>query len=153
MQVLRYLGQYLSRTAISNFRIQKFENGRVSFECRDAKKRYSTTGHYTRTLPVKDFLLAFTRHILPRYFHRIRLAGLWSAKHAHLHDKAEAALLRTLPEPPPPEPAPEPKQASACPACGKYALVLDDTVVLRPKWRDFFLNPAYAPSIVLTHPA
>ncbi len=70
--VLRYLGNYTHRIAISNHRLVELENGPGSFRGRDSahnnKKRVIT-------LRVEEFLRRFFRHILPGNFVRIRHFG------------------------------------------------------------------------------
>jgi len=70
--VLRYLGAYTHRVAISNHRLMAFENGNVSFCWRD-----SAHGNRKRilTLPADEFLRRFLLHLLPRGFVRIRSFG------------------------------------------------------------------------------
>jgi hypothetical protein len=70
--VLRYLGGYTHRVAISNHRLVAFADGKVTFRWRDSahknKKRLMT-------LPVEEFLRRFLLHVLPKGFVRIRNFG------------------------------------------------------------------------------
>jgi hypothetical protein len=70
--VLRYLGAYTHRVAISNSRLVALEQGNVTFRWRDSahanKKRLMT-------LPVEEFLRRFLLHLLPPGFVRIRNFG------------------------------------------------------------------------------
>jgi Putative transposase/Transposase zinc-binding domain len=70
--VLRYLGAYTHRVAISNNRLVALSEGNVTFRWRDSahgsKKRLMT-------LPVDEFLRRFLLHLLPRGFMRIRNFG------------------------------------------------------------------------------
>ncbi len=70
--VLRYLGAYTHRVAISNSRLVALANGHVTFRWRD-----SAHGNKKRlmTLPVEEFLRRFLLHLLPRGFMRIRNFG------------------------------------------------------------------------------
>jgi hypothetical protein len=70
--VLRYLGAYTHRVAISNSRLVALVNGHVTFRWRD-----SAHGNKKRlmTLPVEEFLRRFLLHLLPRGFVRIRNFG------------------------------------------------------------------------------
>jgi hypothetical protein len=70
--VLRYLGAYTHRVAISNSRLVVLANGHVTFRWRD-----SAHGNKKRlmTLPVEEFLRRFLLHLLPRGFVRIRNFG------------------------------------------------------------------------------
>jgi hypothetical protein len=70
--ILRYLGAYTHRVAISNHRLMALDNGNVSFRWRD-----SAHGNRKRimTLSVDEFLRRFLLHLLPRGFVRIRNFG------------------------------------------------------------------------------
>jgi len=70
--VLRYLGAYTHRVAISNHRLVALAEGNVTFRWRD-----SAHGNKKRlmTLPVDEFLRRFLLHLLPRGFMRIRNFG------------------------------------------------------------------------------
>jgi hypothetical protein len=70
--VLRYLGAYTHRVAISNSRLIALADGNVTFRWRD-----SAHGNKKQlmTLPVEEFLRRFLLHLLPRGFMRIRNFG------------------------------------------------------------------------------
>jgi len=70
--VLRYLGRYTHRVAISNHRLVSFADGQVTFRWRD-----SAHNNEQRSLPlsVDDFLRRFLLHLLPEGFVRIRNFG------------------------------------------------------------------------------
>ena len=72
MQVLRYLGRYTHRVAISNHRLLAFDGERVTFRWRDYAH-----GNKSRvmTLDAIEFLRRFFLHILPKGFVRIRHFG------------------------------------------------------------------------------
>jgi hypothetical protein len=67
--VLRYLGRYTHRVAISNHRLISFTNGDVTFRWRDRRH-----GNVERkmTLPAEKFLRLFLLHLIPKGFVRIR---------------------------------------------------------------------------------
>jgi hypothetical protein len=71
--VIRYLGEYTQRVAISNSRIIKLEKGMVSFRWKDYRK--SLQGKYMK-LKAEEFISRFLRHILPNGFYKIRYYGL-----------------------------------------------------------------------------
>src|SRR5713101_1095969 len=77
-QVLRYLGAYTHRVAISNHRLVSFVDDQVTFRWRDSahknKKRLMTVS-------VDEFLRRFLLHVLPRGFVRIRHYGFLSNRH------------------------------------------------------------------------
>jgi len=114
--VLRYLGRYTHRMAISNHRITAFDGNRVSFRWRD----YAHGGKQrVMTLDAVNFLCRFFLHVLPKGFVRIRRYGLLSNRfRKELLPLARALLAeqgrQPLPLPPLPDCAPW-----HCPRCGK----------------------------------
>jgi Putative transposase/Transposase zinc-binding domain len=72
-QVLKYLARYTHRVAISNHRLVRLENGRVTFRYHDY-----ADGHQRKwmTLDAGEFLRRFVQHVLPSGFVRIRHYGL-----------------------------------------------------------------------------
>ena len=70
--MLRYLGRYTHRVAISNHRIVAFDGERVTFRYKD----YAHGGkHRVMTLTAVEFLRRFFSHVLPKGFVRIRHFG------------------------------------------------------------------------------
>ena len=75
--IVKYLGQYTHRVAISNQRIQHIDKDGVSFHMKDyADHGTSKLTHLTGV----EFLHRFSLHILPRRFVRIRYYGILSSK-------------------------------------------------------------------------
>lgn len=72
-KLLRYLGHYTHRVAISNARLLSCEDGQVRFHYRD---RTAGDVRKTLTLPADEFLRRFLHHVLPSGFQRIRHYGL-----------------------------------------------------------------------------
>jgi predicted Zn-ribbon and HTH transcriptional regulator len=70
--VIKYLGRYTHRVAISNYRLVSFENGEVTFAWRD---RAHGNVQKTLPLPAEIFLRRFLLHLLPKGFVRIRSFG------------------------------------------------------------------------------
>ena len=70
--VLRYLGRYTHRVAISNHRLVAFDGERVTFRWKDYAH-----GNQQRlmTLLATEFLRRYLQHVLPRGFVRIRHYG------------------------------------------------------------------------------
>src|SRR5262249_5846943 len=75
-KVLDYLGRYAFHIAISNSRLEKFENGQVTFRYRDNK----TQAIKHVTLQAAEFIRRFLRHVLPKGFVKVRAYGLCSAR-------------------------------------------------------------------------
>jgi len=70
--VLKYLGRYTHRVAISNHRLLSFTEGKVTFRWRDSAHHNEQK---LMTLPLDDFLRRFLLHLLPKGFVRIRNFG------------------------------------------------------------------------------
>jgi hypothetical protein len=71
--IIRYLGNYTHRVAISNHRIEAFENNKVIFSYKDYKTRAKQK---SMTLDVNEFVRRFLQHILPSGFYKIRYFGI-----------------------------------------------------------------------------
>lgn len=87
-KVLDYLGRYAFRIAISNRRIEKLEQGQVTFRYRDNQ----TQQLKHPTLSAQEFIRRFLLHVLPRGFVKVRTYGLWSCHGAEKRQKARALL-------------------------------------------------------------
>lgn len=120
--VLRYLGRYTHRMAISNHRITAFDGKRVSFLWRD----YAHGGKQrVMTLDAVNFLCRYFLHVLPKGFVRIRRYGLLSNRFRKQMLPLARTLLtaqgrQPLPLPPLPDCAPW-----HCPRCGKAMHVVE----------------------------
>jgi hypothetical protein len=75
--VLRYLGCYTHRVAISNHRLISLAGGKVTFRWRDSAHKNKKR---RMSLPVEEFLRRFLLHVLPRGFVRIRHFGILSTR-------------------------------------------------------------------------
>ena len=71
--VIKYLGRYTHRVAISNERILREENGEVTFKYRDYKDNNKMK---EMTVKAEEFIRRFLMHILPPGFMKIRHYGL-----------------------------------------------------------------------------
>ncbi|MDD2389004.1 MAG: IS91 family transposase [Desulfobacterales bacterium] len=72
-QVVRYIGRYTHRVAISNQRIIDVNNGRVLFRYKDYKASRFTWKEMD--LSASEFIRRFLSHVLPKGFHKIRHYG------------------------------------------------------------------------------
>ena len=70
--VLKYLGRYTHRVAISNHRLVAFTDGQVTFRWRDSAHHNEQK---LMTLSLDEFLRRFLLHLLPKGFVRIRNFG------------------------------------------------------------------------------
>ena len=75
-QVIRYLGQYTHRIAISNQRIKNITNKNVQFYAKDYRDNATIK---LVTMQGVEFLRRFLQHILPKGFVRIRKYGIYNA--------------------------------------------------------------------------
>jgi len=73
--VVRYLGQYTHRVAITNQRILNITDGKVTFIAKDYRDRAIKK---PVTLDGVEFLRRFTLHILPKRFVKIRRFGIYN---------------------------------------------------------------------------
>lgn len=118
VRVLRYLGRYTHRVAISNQRLLSFDGHRVRFRWKDYAHGNQQR---TMTLTASEFLRRFCQHVLPRGFVRIRHFGYL----ASAHRTALLALARQeLACKAPPTPLPGSTPATwRCPRCGANMLI------------------------------
>ena len=123
-QVLRYIGAYTHRVAISNHRLVAFHDDQVTFRWRDSahhnKKRLIT-------LHVDEFLRRFLLHVLPRGFVRIRHFGFLASRRRGALVPLCKQLLASLPAATP-APLSVPAQPSplwTCPLCGGPMILIE----------------------------
>jgi hypothetical protein len=89
-QVLKYLARYTHRVALSNQRLVKLEDGRVTFRYKD----YAEAGKEKRlTLSAEEFLRRFVQHVLPKGFMKIRHYGLLSSRQREARLRQARKLL------------------------------------------------------------
>jgi putative transposase/transposase-like zinc-binding protein len=121
-QVLRYLGRYTHRVAISNHRLLAFDGERVTFRWKDYAH-----GNQQRqmTLEATEFLRRFFLHVLPKGFVRIRQFGFLASRFRAARLNLCRRLLAAGPLPATPDDAP-PEDISIwhCPHCGTVMVVI-----------------------------
>jgi hypothetical protein len=138
-QVLRYVGRYTHRVAISPRRLLALDPAArtVSFDYKD----YAHGAvHRTMTLGLGEFVRRFALHLLPERLVKIRHYGLLANRGRQERVARVRAFLRSrLPDATPADDRPEPPPRTAadpvpgkCPHCGALALVL---VALIPRPR------------------
>jgi hypothetical protein len=120
LQLLRYLGRYTHRIAISNHRLLAFDGEHVTFRWRDYAH-----GNQSRVMSLHaiEFLRRFFLHVLPKGFVRIRHFGFL----ANRFRAARLALCRKLLDCVVSEPALTPAAATCtwhCPRCGALMIIL-----------------------------
>jgi len=124
-QVLRYLGAYTHRVAISNHRLVSLIDDKVTFRWRDSahknKKRLMT-------LSVLEFLRRFLLHVLPLRFVRIRHFGFLSGRRrGTLLPLCKSLLATATPTATPPQSfvAPAPVSSWTCPLCAGPMILIE----------------------------
>jgi len=88
-RVVKYLGRYTHRIAISNHRILKLEDGNVTFNWRDYRDGNKIK---VMTITAEEFIRRFMLHILPSGFRKIRHFGILASRDKSLR----LALCRRL---------------------------------------------------------
>ena len=85
-EVVRYIGRYTHRIAISNHRIISIADGQICFSYKDNKEKDKSKVWKEMVLPADQFIERFLWHILPKRYHRIRHYGFLNngEKHANL---------------------------------------------------------------------
>jgi len=121
-QVLRYLGRYTHRVAISNHRLLAFDGERVTFQWKDyahgSKQR-------KMTLLGTEFLRRFFLHVLPKGFVRIRYFGFLSnPRRTFQLPLCRQLLAMSTPQQPAPSNAGDSSSTWHCPRCGAAMAVV-----------------------------
>jgi hypothetical protein len=118
-KVLRYLGRYTHRIAISNHRLLAFDGERVTFRWKD----YAHGGKQrAMTLLGTEFLRRFFLHVLPKGFVRIRYFGFLANRFRARCIPLCQQLLAN--DHPPPSTSSETTSTWHCPTCGAAMLVI-----------------------------
>jgi hypothetical protein len=132
--VLKYLGSYTHRIAISNHRLIDFRQDQVTFRWRD-----SAHGNQQRKLklPVTEFLRRFFLHVLPYRFVRLRHYGFLANRRRRIFLALCAQLLATasLLTPTTTSPAPSPPLSWKCPRCGGKMVMIQQLAADDPRLR------------------
>jgi predicted RNA-binding Zn-ribbon protein involved in translation (DUF1610 family) len=105
---LKYLSQYVYRTAISNNRILSVDDGKVTFLCRESDSDHDPNDTkrkwIKRTVDAHEFIRRFLQHALPPYFVRVRYYGFLSAANRKEFQRLRAILVPSIIESAPSQP-------------------------------------------------
>jgi hypothetical protein len=120
--VLRYLGRYTHRVAISNHRLVSLADGTVTFRWRD-----SAHNNEQRSLPlsVDEFLRRFLLHLLPEGFVRIRNFGFLANRKRATTLPLSFQLLGGAPQTQQEASTAGPSDLWSCPKCGGPMMVVE----------------------------
>lgn len=108
----KYLANYVFRVAISNNRICKMENGKVSFKYQDSNSKLWKT----MTLDALEFMRRFLQHVLPKGFMKVRYYGFWASANKHLLKRIRE-LLHVREEQQPIQTSNRKTEPMRCPTC------------------------------------
>jgi len=120
--VLRYLGRYTHRVAISNHRLVSFADGKVTFRWRDSAHNNEQK---LLTLAVDEFLRRFLLHLLPEGFVRIRNFGFLANRRRATTLSLCFQLLGSAAQAKPELTTTSSSDAWLCPKCGGPMLVIE----------------------------
>jgi hypothetical protein len=130
-QVLRYLGRYTHRVAISNHRLVAFDGNNVTFRWKDYARGNK---HRLMMVSAAEFIRRFLLHVLPKGFVRIRHFGFM----ANSQRSASMGLCRKLLGMTPVLRATEGTSAAftwLCPACQTPMIVIERLTAAQVTWR------------------
>jgi hypothetical protein len=135
--VLRYLGRYTHRVAISNHRLVAHEGDQVTFRWKDYAR-----GNKQRlmTLSAEEFLRRFVQHILPRGFVRIRQFGFLANACRTKLIAVSRQLLAFIPDVRASSTDLPTTVVSKCPHCGAPMQILEKLSALQLKGRCRFID-------------
>ena len=120
--VLRYLGRYTHRVAISNHRLLDFDGESVTFRWKD----YAHGNKQRKmTLTAMEFLRRFIQHVLPLGFVRIRYFGFLANRSRARLIPLCRELQASIPVDPSPEATAPNSTAWVCPRCGSIMLICE----------------------------
>jgi hypothetical protein len=119
--VLRYLGRYTHRVAISNHRLVSFADGKVTFRWRDSAHNHEQK---LLTLSLDEFLRRFLLHLLPKGFVRIRNFGFLANRRCATLLPLCFQLLGSAPQTQAEVSIAGSRDAWLCPKCGGSMLVI-----------------------------
>jgi len=123
-EVVRYIGRYTHRVAISNHRIISIFDGQIRFSYKDNKEKDKHKIWKEMELPADQFIERFLWHVLPKRYHRIRNFGFLTnnKKDANLETIRNFLLSTRQIEALSEETCFEDTAGLACPQCGKGRL-------------------------------
>jgi Putative transposase/Transposase zinc-binding domain len=130
--VLRYLGRYTHRVAISNHRLVSFADGKVTFRWRDSAHNNEQK---LMTLSLDEFLRRFLLHLLPQGFVRIRNFGFLANRRRATTLPLCFQLLGSAPQAKPEVTTATSSDAWLCPKCGGPMLVIERLTAAEMQFR------------------
>jgi hypothetical protein len=120
--VLRYLGRYTQRVAISNHRLISFAEGKVTFRWRDSAHNNEQK---LLSLSLDEFLRRFLLHLLPDGFVRIRNFGFLANRNRATALPLCFQLLSATPDAKQEISTASPSDLWTCPRCGGPMVLIE----------------------------
>jgi Putative transposase/Transposase zinc-binding domain len=129
-KVLRYLGRYVHRIAITNNRILATKDGNVTFRYQESKN-----GTWkTMTLQAGEFLRRYLQHVLPQGFHKVRYYGMLSPANRVTLKRVQLLLAqRSRNKEEDKQETPEPAPKNICPCCKEGIMVIISWLPRKPR--------------------
>ncbi len=112
---LKYLAPYIFRVALSNRRIRRFADGKVTFSYRDSRSGETRSC----TLGADEFIRRFLQHVLPKGFVKVRYYGFFSSGTRRLLAAIRRLLGMFCTTPLSRHQTKRDRRELKCPACGK----------------------------------
>lgn len=130
-EAFQYLAPYIFRVAITNNRIRKLEDGRVTFEYKEPD-----TGRIKLcTISAEEFIRRFLCHILPDRFIKVRYYGFLAPGNRHLLRRVKELLAAGSTEAKTKGDSSDAKEQMDAPRCPKCGTILIHVEVLKPMGR------------------
>lgn len=152
-KLLDYLGRYVNRVAISNERIKKIADGKVTFSYKDRKHQNSKK---ELEISAIEFIRRFLTHVLPDGFRKIRYYGFLCNNHKKENITRIKTILDQSDSNEPVTPVFKTlselifeltgKDISKCPKCQKGTMVM--TRIIHPEYKIQYQNVIEKPPVI-----
>jgi ribosomal protein L37AE/L43A len=125
LAALKYLAPYIFRVAISNQRVLKLNEGRVTFKYKDS----TTKQNKFATVTADEFMRRFLQHVLPERFVKVRYYGLLAPAYRQRLLQARQLLSALSGKLKPKElKTTAPPTLLSCPSCGGPLVLLSPII-------------------------
>jgi hypothetical protein len=130
-EAFQYLAPYIFRVAITNNRIRRLEDGKVTFEYKESDSREIKLS----TISAEEFIRRFLCHILPDRFVKVRYYGFMAPGNRHLLRRVKQLLAASPTEADTKGDSSDAKEQMDAPRCPEYGNILIHVEVLKPMAR------------------
>lgn len=129
-QASEYLAPYIFRVAITNNRIRKLEDGKVTFEYKES----ASAEVKSSTINAEEFIRRFLQHVLPDGFIKVRYYGFMAPGNRHLLKRVRC-LLGVTPSKDKQQSPSDFKEQMDLPRCPKCGSILVPVETIKPRSR------------------